>query len=119
METNHLVTGAAFAALLDRLRVAQPNRSVYFHTNVVTDRYYLLGEDKRLLAETDYDTAAFYTIAYRAQIDSIEGDDFHVLLPLKDLEDTSGVQEAEFALEIMKYISAPQPRKRRGKRGPK
>lgn len=102
MKMNHLVTGAAFAALLGRLRIEQPSRSVYFHTNIVTDRYCLLSEQKHLLAETDYHTAAFYTLAYRARIATIEGDDFYVVLPLQDLDDTSGVREAEFALEIMK-----------------
>ncbi|WP_375433853.1 hypothetical protein [uncultured Hymenobacter sp.] len=101
------------------MRVEQPERSVYFHTNIVTNRYYLLSEDKSVLAETDYDTAAFYTLAYRAKIAAIEGDDFYVILLLKALDDTSGVQDAEFALEIMKYISAPLPRKQRGKRGKK
>ena len=119
METNSFLTGPAFTALLSRLRSEQPESSVYLHTNVVTDRYYLLSEQKERLAETDYDTAAFYTLAFRAQIAAIEGDDFHVILPLEHLGDTSGVRDAEFALELMKYISAPLPGKRRGKRGKK
>ncbi|MDF7815088.1 hypothetical protein [Hymenobacter sp. YC55] len=117
MKQNHVVTGAAFAALLGRLRREQPTSHVYLHTNIVTDRYFLLGEQKQLLAETDYDTAAFYTLAFRAQVAASEGDDFYVVLALQDLEDTSGVRDAEFALELMKYISAPLPRKPRGKRG--
>ncbi|UOQ69899.1 hypothetical protein MUN86_30830 (plasmid) [Hymenobacter volaticus] len=31
------------------------------------------GEEKQVLAETDYDTAAFYTLAFRAQVATIEG----------------------------------------------
>ncbi|UOQ69560.1 hypothetical protein [Hymenobacter volaticus] len=119
MEENPVLTGADFAELLGRLRSEQPAGSVYLHTNIVTDRYYLLGEQKQLLAETDYDTAAFYTLAFRAQVAGSEGDDFYVVLALQDLEDTSGVRDAEFALELMKYISAPLPRKPRAKRGKK
>lgn len=76
----------------------------------------MLREDKSLFAETDYYTAAFYTIAYRAKVATIEGDDFYVILALKDLDDTSGVRDAEFALEIMKYISATLPRTSRSVR---
>ncbi|UOG77429.1 hypothetical protein MTX78_23625 (plasmid) [Hymenobacter tibetensis] len=117
METTAVVTGAAFADLLSRLRRERPSSSVYFHTNIVTNCYYLLSDDKRMLAATDYHTAAFYTLAFRAQIASIEGDDFHVVLPLEALDDRSGVPAAEFALQIMQHIAAPPPRKPRGKKG--
>jgi hypothetical protein len=116
METNPVLTGAAFAALLDRLRREQPTSRVYFHTNLVTDRYYLLGEEKNRLATTDYHTAAFYTLAYRARIAAMEGDDYYATLLLTDLDDTSGIEEAEFALKVMQYLTAPAPRKPRGKK---
>ncbi|WP_245127748.1 hypothetical protein [Hymenobacter volaticus] len=47
METNPVVTGAAFAALVGRLRGEQPASYVYLHTNIVTDRYFLLGKKSK------------------------------------------------------------------------
>ncbi|MBX0290131.1 hypothetical protein K3G63_06755 [Hymenobacter sp. HSC-4F20] len=116
MEPTKPITREEFASLLERLKSERPNDTVYIYSDVAKNQFALLNADKEAVVLLDYDTAVFYTLAYQVEIVSLEDTAYTFILSLAALDDTSGIAEATFAMDMMKLIVVgPGPKHKKGK----